>query len=105
MNLWSKLRSLFSRSRLEREMAAEMQAHLDGLTERNIADSGKLDLGASLDANYNPLVRRLAAFPIPTIAAVNGPAAGAGAGVELVGAPVVVVVLALTRLIAAARSS
>ena len=37
MNLWSKLRSLFSRSRLEREMAAEMQAHLDGLTERNIA--------------------------------------------------------------------
>jgi predicted permease len=37
MKLWSKLRSLFSRNRLEREMAAEMQAHLDGLTERNIA--------------------------------------------------------------------
>ena len=53
------------------------------LTERNIAESGKLDLGASLDANYNPLVRRLAAFPIPTIAAVNGPAAGAGANIAL----------------------
>ncbi|MCW5548715.1 MAG: ABC transporter permease [Opitutaceae bacterium] len=37
MKLWSKLRALFSRSRLEREMAEEMQAHLDGLTERNIA--------------------------------------------------------------------
>lgn len=53
------------------------------LTERNIADSGKLDLGASLDKNYNPLVRRLASFPVPTIAAVNGPAAGAGANIAL----------------------
>lgn len=53
------------------------------LTERNVADSGNLDLGASLDKNYNPLVRRLAAFPIPTISAVNGPAAGAGANIAL----------------------
>jgi 2-(1,2-epoxy-1,2-dihydrophenyl)acetyl-CoA isomerase len=53
------------------------------LGERNIEDSSKLDLGASLDANYNPLVRRLASFPIPTIAAVNGPAAGAGANIAL----------------------
>ncbi len=41
------------------------------------------DAGESLDKNYNPLVRRLAAFPIPTIAAVNGPAAGAGANIAL----------------------
>lgn len=53
------------------------------LGERNIDDSSKLDLGASLDANYNPLVRRLANFHIPTIAAVNGPAAGAGANIAL----------------------
>ena len=53
------------------------------LTERNVSDRSKLDLGASLEANYNPLVRRLAAFPVPTIAAVNGPAAGAGANIAL----------------------
>lgn len=32
---------------------------------------------------YNPLVRRLAAFPVPVIAAVNGVAAGAGANIAL----------------------
>lgn len=37
MKLWHKLCALFSRRRLEREMAEEMQAHLDELTERNIA--------------------------------------------------------------------
>lgn len=37
MKLWTKLKALFARKRLEREMAEEMQAHLDGLTERNIA--------------------------------------------------------------------
>ena len=37
MKLWRKLCALFSRGRLEREMAEEMQAHLDGLAERNVA--------------------------------------------------------------------
>jgi putative ABC transport system permease protein len=37
MRFWPKLRSLFRKQTLERAMAAEMQAHLDGLTERNIA--------------------------------------------------------------------
>ncbi len=37
MKLWHKFQTLFLRNRLEREMAEEMQAHLDGLTERNIA--------------------------------------------------------------------
>src|SRR5258708_6448425 len=32
-----RLRGLFRRRALESEMNAEMQAHLDGLTERNIA--------------------------------------------------------------------
>lgn len=53
------------------------------LGERNVEDPSKLDLGDSLGKNYNPLVLRLASFPVPTIAAVNGPAAGAGANIAL----------------------
>ncbi len=37
MKFWTKIRALFLRKRLEREMAAEMQAHLDELAERNVA--------------------------------------------------------------------
>jgi 2-(1,2-epoxy-1,2-dihydrophenyl)acetyl-CoA isomerase len=45
--------------------------------------SGGVDLGTSLEQNYNPLVRRLAALRFPVIAAVNGVAAGAGAAVAI----------------------
>jgi 2-(1,2-epoxy-1,2-dihydrophenyl)acetyl-CoA isomerase len=41
------------------------------------------DVRASLENNYNPLVRRLVGFPIPTIAAINGPAVGAGVNLAL----------------------
>jgi 2-(1,2-epoxy-1,2-dihydrophenyl)acetyl-CoA isomerase len=41
------------------------------------------DLGESLDARYNPLVRSLKALPMPVVAAVNGVAAGAGANLAL----------------------
>ena len=41
------------------------------------------DLGASLETYYNPLIRRLYALEKPTIAAVNGVAAGAGANIAL----------------------
>lgn len=44
---------------------------------------GEVDLAQSLQQNYNPLVRRLIALPMPVIAAVNGIAAGAGAALAL----------------------
>jgi 2-(1,2-epoxy-1,2-dihydrophenyl)acetyl-CoA isomerase len=53
------------------------------LTERVMTDDKPIDVGASLDRDYNPLVRRLVEFPVPTIAAVNGPAVGAGANLAL----------------------
>jgi 2-(1,2-epoxy-1,2-dihydrophenyl)acetyl-CoA isomerase len=53
------------------------------LTERVMTENTEIDIGASLDRDYNPLVRRLVAFPVPTIAAVNGPAVGAGANLAL----------------------
>ena len=47
------------------------------------AASPGTDLGAPLDREYNPLIRRLAGFPKPTLAAVNGVAAGAGMNLAL----------------------
>jgi 2-(1,2-epoxy-1,2-dihydrophenyl)acetyl-CoA isomerase len=41
------------------------------------------NLGDTLGLHYNPLIRRLAAFPVPVICAVNGIAAGAGANLAL----------------------
>ena len=43
----------------------------------------KLDLGATISAYYNPLVRKLRGLPFPVVAAVNGVAAGAGANIAL----------------------
>ncbi len=42
-----------------------------------------VDLGESIEKNYNPLVRRIAALKMPVICAVNGVAAGAGANIAL----------------------
>jgi 2-(1,2-epoxy-1,2-dihydrophenyl)acetyl-CoA isomerase len=41
------------------------------------------NLSDTLGLHYNPLIRRLAAFPVPVICAVNGIAAGAGANLAL----------------------
>jgi 2-(1,2-epoxy-1,2-dihydrophenyl)acetyl-CoA isomerase len=41
------------------------------------------DVGAVIEQRYRPLAERLYAMPVPTIAAVNGVAAGAGANVAI----------------------
>lgn len=41
------------------------------------------DLTRTIEANYNPLIRRLKALPKPVVCAVNGVAAGAGANIAL----------------------
>lgn len=56
------------------------------LSERaGMLAQGEVDLAQSLERNFNPLVRRLAALPMPVIAQVGGVAAGAGAALALTG--------------------
>jgi len=47
------------------------------------ADGAPPDLGATLDRNWNPLIRALRTLPKPVVCAVNGVAAGAGASIAL----------------------
>lgn len=49
------------------------------LSDRAVAPGGAVDLGASIEKYYAPLVRRLRALEMPVICGVNGVAAGAGA--------------------------
>jgi 2-(1,2-epoxy-1,2-dihydrophenyl)acetyl-CoA isomerase len=54
------------------------------LSDRAVAPGGAVvDLGASIDRNYKPLVLALRDLPVPTLCAVNGVAAGAGANLAL----------------------
>ena len=53
------------------------------LNDRVVAPGEAVDLGESVEQNWNPLIRRLAALPQPVIARVNGVAAGAGANIAL----------------------
>jgi 2-(1,2-epoxy-1,2-dihydrophenyl)acetyl-CoA isomerase len=54
------------------------------LSDRAVAPGGAaVDLGASIERNYKPLVLALRSMPVPTVCAVNGVAAGAGANLAL----------------------
>jgi 2-(1,2-epoxy-1,2-dihydrophenyl)acetyl-CoA isomerase len=54
------------------------------LSDRNVAPGAEpVDLGASIERNYKPLVLGLRALPLPVVCAVNGVAAGAGANLAL----------------------
>ena len=53
------------------------------LGDRNVAADQELDLGATIERCYNPLIRRLRALEKPVVCAVNGVAAGAGANLAL----------------------
>ena len=51
----------------------------------DLASGGGLpeDAGLALEQHFNPLMEAIAAAPVPVVAAVNGPAAGAGASLAL----------------------
>ena len=54
------------------------------LSDRVTAQDGEApDLSQTIGTFYNPLLRKLRKLPFPTIAAVNGVAAGAGANIAL----------------------
>jgi 2-(1,2-epoxy-1,2-dihydrophenyl)acetyl-CoA isomerase len=54
------------------------------LADRAVAPGGApVDLGASIENNYKPLLLALRALPLPVVCGVNGVAAGAGANLAL----------------------
>ena len=54
------------------------------LGDRDFSDSDQAsDLGATIEAYYNPLVRQIRALELPVVCVVNGVAAGAGANIAL----------------------
>lgn len=60
------------------------KAFCSGQDLREFADLGQsLDIGARLRESYNPLVHMIRRMGLPVIAAVNGPAVGAGMSLAL----------------------
>lgn len=54
------------------------------LGDRAVAPgAAPVDLGASIERNYKPLIMALRSLPLPVVCAVNGVAAGAGANIAL----------------------
>lgn len=53
------------------------------LNDRAVAPGEAVDLGETVEAQWNPLIRTLTSLPQPMIARVNGVAAGAGANIAL----------------------
>src|SRR5579862_3588698 len=52
---------------------------------RDLADAhpGDEDAEAIIETTFNPLIKRIVAFPAPTFAAVHGPCLGVGLGMAL----------------------
>jgi len=53
------------------------------LNDRAVTPGKAVDLGETVQACWNPLIRTLTSLPQPVIARVNGVAAGAGANVAI----------------------
>lgn len=53
------------------------------LGDRAVSGDQRVDLGETVGRDYNPLIKRLHNSDIPTVCAVNGVAAGAGANIAL----------------------
>jgi 2-(1,2-epoxy-1,2-dihydrophenyl)acetyl-CoA isomerase len=53
------------------------------LSDRLAKPGETVVLGGTLEAHYNPLIRKLRALPFPVVCAVNGVAAGAGCNIAL----------------------
>jgi 2-(1,2-epoxy-1,2-dihydrophenyl)acetyl-CoA isomerase len=53
------------------------------LSDLSFAPESRTDLGALIEENFNPLIRRIQALPKPVVAKVRGIAAGAGANLAL----------------------
>ena len=53
------------------------------LNDRNVAPGEKVDLGETVERDWNPLARAIAGLAQPVIARVNGVAAGAGASLAM----------------------
>lgn len=64
-------------------LTGEGKAFCSGQDLADAGAQGKLDLGAVLRDEYEPMLNAIYDSPIPTIAAVNGAAAGAGANLAL----------------------
>lgn len=69
----------------------------------DVGPDGRHDLGTMLERDFNPLILRLRALPVPVVMAVNGVAAGAGVSLALAGDIVLAAqgatfVLAFTRI-------
>ena len=86
-----ELRDALARTRAERETRVLLLTGAgrgfcagQDLSDRAVAPGGTpVDLGASIENNYRPLVLALRAMPFPVVCAVNGVAAGAGANIAL----------------------